>query len=373
MARKDRRRFLTGFVAASAATAITPPLARAQEEVAQNTRAPSAVPPNAQVAAAETQTPSEAAPNRIGGVPGSDFMVDVIKTLGIKYCPSNCASSFRGLHESLINYGGNKKPEFLTCMHEESAAGMCHGYFKVAGRPLLTLCHGTVGLQHAAMAIYNAWCDRVPMIVVGGNDLDAAKRPPGVPTFHSAQDINAMVRDFTKWDDTPVSLQHFAQSMVRAYKIAMTPPYGPVAISLDAGLQQESIHENGERLYIPRHVPTAPPQGDGNAVREAARLLANAQNPVIVVDRAARTENGVRLLVQLAEALQAPVVDQGGRMNFPNTHYLPSAPNVIGRADVIIGLELSDYWGTVNAWIDNGGDDGSGTRESRIKPDTKLI
>ena len=166
-------------------------------------------------------------------------MVDVIKTLNIDYLPSNPASSFRGLHESLINYGKNTKPEFLTCTHEECAVAMGHGYFKAAGKPLMTLCHGTVGLQHACMAVYNAWCDRVPVIIVGGNDLDASKRPPGVPTFHSAQDINALVRDFTKWDDTPVSLQHFAQSMVRAYKIAMTPPYGPVAISLDAGLQQE--------------------------------------------------------------------------------------------------------------------------------------
>ena len=199
---------------------------------------------------------------------------------------------------------------------------MAHGYFKIAGKPLMTLCHGTVGLQHAAMAIYNAWCDRVPVIVVGGNDLDAAHRPPGVPTVHSAQDINALVRDYTKWDDTPVGLQHFAQSFVRAYKIAMTPPYGPVAISLDAGLQQEPMKNNGEKLYIPRYVPTSPPQGDTGAVKEAARLLANAQNPVIVADRAARTENGVRLLVQLAEALQAPVIDQGGRMNFPKTHYL---------------------------------------------------
>src|SRR5712675_1536928 len=283
----DRRKFLTGFVAAGAATALTPP------ELA-----------------------------RVPGIPGSDFMVDVIKALDIKYLPANCASSFRAIHESLINYGGNRMPEYLTCMHEESAVGMAHGYFKVAGRPLMTLCHGTVGLQHAAMAVYNAWCDRVPVIIVGGNELDAAHRPPGVPTIHSAQDINALVRDFTKWDDTPVSLQHFAQSFVRAYKIAMTPPYGPVAISLDAGLQQEPIHENGEKLYIPRYVASAPPQGDTGAVKEAARLLANAERPVIVVDRAARTENGIRLLVQLAELLQAPVVDQGGRMNFPNTHYL---------------------------------------------------
>ena len=166
-------------------------------------------------------------------MPGSDFMVDVIKSLDIDYLPCNPAQSFRGLHESLINYGRNKKPEFLTCTHEEASVAMAHGYFKIAGKPLLVLCHGTVGLQHAAMAIYNAWCDRVPVIVMGGTDLDASKRPPGVPTFHSAQDINALVRDFTKWDDQPISLPHFAQSFVRAYKLAMTPPHEPVMIALD--------------------------------------------------------------------------------------------------------------------------------------------
>jgi thiamine pyrophosphate-dependent acetolactate synthase large subunit-like protein len=152
----------------------------------------------------------------------------------------------------------------------------------------------------------------------------------------------------------------------------MTPPYGPVAISLDAGLQQEPIKGNGEKLYIPRYVPTAPPQGDTSAVKEAARLLANAQNPVIVVDRVARTGNGMKLLVQLAEALQAAVVDQGGRMNFPNTHYLRRPPTAVNNADVIIGMELSDYWGVVNSYIDNG-EHGIGVNTSKIKPDTKLI
>jgi thiamine pyrophosphate-dependent acetolactate synthase large subunit-like protein len=370
----SRRKFLAGVAVAGAATTVASPAATAATQAsvpnAAVPRRPSALPPTMQVAAAETATPKELP--RVKGVPGSDFMVDVIKKLDIKYLPSNPASSFRGLHESLINYGGNKTPEFLTCTHEESAVGMAHGYFKAAGKPLMTLCHGTVGLQHATMAIYNAWCDRVPVIVVGGNDLDAAHRPPGVPTFHSAQDINAIVRDYTKWDDTPVSLQHFAQSFVRAYKISMTPPHGPVAIALDAGLQQEPITENGEKLYIPRYVPTSPPQGDSGAVKEAARLLANAQNPVIVVDRTARTENGMRLLVQLAEALQAAVVDQGGRMNFPSSHYLKRPPTAVNNADVIIGMELSDYWGTVNAWIDNG-EHGIGVNASKIKPDTKLI
>jgi|RhiMetdeSRZDD1v2_1073273.scaffolds.fasta_scaffold129792_1 acetolactate synthase-1/2/3 large subunit len=380
MARKDprpevnRRKFLAGVAVAGAATAVTPPVANGATPAtfpnAEPPRRPSALPPNMHVAAAETGTPKELP--RIGGVAGSDFMVDVIKTLDIKYCPSNCASSFRAIHESLINYGGNKMPEYLTCTHEESAVGMAHGYFKIAGKPLMTLCHGTVGLQHATMGIYNAWCDRVPVIVVGGNDLDAAHRPPGVPTIHSAQDINALVRDFTKWDDTPVGLQHYAQSFVRAYKIAMTPPYGPVAISLDAGLQQEPIKNNGEKLYIPRYVASSPPQGDTGGVKEAARLLANAQNPVIVADRAARTENGVRLLVQLAELLQAQVIDQGGRMNFPKTHYLSRPPTVVSNADVILGLELTDFWATVNAYTDNG-EHGIGINNSRIKPDTKLI
>jgi thiamine pyrophosphate-dependent acetolactate synthase large subunit-like protein len=370
--RVDRRKFLKGVAVAGAAGTVNPQFASATTAAeAAPAHLPTALPPTAHTIAAESGT-LQVEVSRIGGIAGSDFMVDVIKTLDIKYLPANCASSYRGIHESLINYGGNKMPEFLTCTHEESAIGMAHGYFKVTGKPLMSLCHGTVGLQHATMGIYNAWCDRVPVIVMGGNDLDAAHRPPGVPTFHSAQDINALVRDFTKWDDTPVSLQHFAQSFVRAYKIAMTPPYGPVMIALDAGLQQQPIHNNGEELYVPRYTPTSPPQGETGAVKEAARLLANAQNPVIVVDRAARTENGVGLLVQLAEALQARVIDMGGRMNFPKTHHLGAPVTAVNNADVIIGMEVSDFWGVVNSYIDNG-EHGIGINRSKIRSDTKLI
>jgi thiamine pyrophosphate-dependent acetolactate synthase large subunit-like protein len=375
----DRRTFLTGVAVAGAAgtaTTIIPQGAAASATTASPldpAPRPSALPPTAKIAAAEAGLPPEI--KHEAGKPGSDFMVDVIKSLDIEYLPCNPAQSFRGLHESLINYGGNKKPEFLTCTHEEASVAMAHGYFKIAGKPLLVLCHGTVGLQHAAMAIYNAWCDRVPVIVMGGTDLDASKRPPGVPTFHSAQDINALVRDFTKWDDQPVSLQHFAQSFVRAYKLAMTPPHEPVAIALDSGLQEETVRDRS-KLTIPRYVPTSAPQGDMNAVREAARLLANAERPVIIADKMARTANGVKLLVQLAEALQAPVIDQKGRMNFPNTHHLYQTSRgraLIGQADVIIGLELSDYWGTVNGFIDNGDNEGAGLQESHIKPNAKLI
>ncbi len=374
-AKVDRRNFLKGVaVAGAAAGAVAPGAAQALPAAgAEPARIPSVLPPSARTIAAETGMPEKEI-NRIGGKAGSDFMVDVIKTLDIKYLPANCASSYRGIHESLIDYGQNKMPEFLTCMHEESAVAMCHGYFKVTGKPLMTLVHGTVGLMHATMAIYNAWCDRVPVIIVGGNDMDAAHRPPGVPTFHSAQDINAIVRDYTKWDDTPVSLQHFAQSFVRGYKIAMTPPYGPVMMSLDAGLQQEPMHPRaGEAVpSIPKYTPTSPPAGEMGAVRDAAKLLANAERPVIVVDRAARTENGVRLLVQLAEALQARVVDLGNRMNFPRTHHLVSGPPAVANADVILGLELSDFWAVMNSYVDNG-DEGIGFNQTRIKAGMKLI
>ena len=150
-----------------------------------NKRLPSAAMPTYHQIAAETGGLREPT-TQLPGRPASDFMVDVIKSLKIEYIYSNPASSFRGLHESLINYGKNTMPEFLTVTHEESSVAMCHGHFKATGKPQMALMHGTVGLQHACMAVYNAWADRVPIIVVGGNDLDASKRPPGVPTVHSA-------------------------------------------------------------------------------------------------------------------------------------------------------------------------------------------
>src|SRR5262249_24230565 len=181
---------------------------------------------------------------------------------------------------------------------------------------------------------------------------------------------------FTKWDDNPVSLQHFAQSMVRAYKMAMTPPYEPVMLALDGGLQEEPIGEHSGGLYIPRYVKSAPPQAEVGALRETAKLLVNAERPVIVVDRTTRSQNGINLLVELAELIQAPVVDQSNRMNFPNTHHLcqsTQAQALIRDADLILGLEVSDFWNTVKVFIDNGEDHGFGIRQSRIKPGTKLV
>src|SRR5262245_38645599 len=250
---------------------------------------------------------------------------------------SMCASSFIGIHESIINYAGNKNPECITCTHEEISVAMANGYAKVDGKPALVCCHGTVGTQHAAMAVYDAWCDRVPIYMILGNTHDATQRNGDVTWVHSAQDPAGIIRDMTKWDDNPVSLGHFAESAVRAYKIAMTPPYGPVAIVLDDHMQEEVTPAS---LKVPKLVMPTPPSGDAAAVREAAKLLVGAQNPVIMATRAARTPAGLKYLVELAETLQCGVVDQRRRMNFPNRH--PLSGGNANQADVILALEPGD-------------------------------
>ena len=326
----DRRGFLKGASVLAGATPIALAQQAFQAQVAQN-RAP-ASPSEGKAARAEVLTNDR---------PGADFMLDVVKSLGIEYCAANPASSCRGLHESMINYGGNMMPELLTCCHEESSVAMGHGYAKIEGKPMMSMVHGTVGTQHATMAIYNAYCDRVPAIVILGNEMDSVARRSFVEWTHSAQDAAVIIRDYTKWDDAPTSLQHFAESLVRAYKIAMTPPMGPVALVASGKLQEEPIEE--ANLRIPKYTPTIPPQGDSGAIAEAAKLLVNAESPVIVTGRLARTPNGVKLLVELAETLQAPVNDQRNRMNFPSAHALYNTGNV-ASADVILALEVEDIF-----------------------------
>jgi acetolactate synthase-1/2/3 large subunit len=281
-------------------------------------------------------------------------MVDVFQTLDIDYLSMNCASSFRGLHEAVVNRANNTKPEILNCPHEDIAVHMAQGYAKIAGKPMAMICHGVVGLQHATMAMYNAWCDRVPVIVMGGNIVEANKRAPGAEWVHAAIDPAAIVRDFVKWDDQPTSLQHFAESAVRAYKIAVTPPMGPVMLSLDAELQENPIAE-AESLRIPKLAKVIPPQADNGALAETAKLLVAAESPVIVCDRLARTPAGLARLVELAEALQCAVVDNAGRMNFPSRHPLNQSfrrGTVIPQADVVLAIEMNDLWGTLNSFSD---------------------
>jgi acetolactate synthase I/II/III large subunit len=291
---------------------------------------------------------------RVVDRPGSDFMVDVIKSLGIEYVFAMPGSSFAGFHESILNYAGNKNPEFITCMHEESSVAMANGYAKVEGKPVAIAVHGTVGLQHAAMAVYDAFSDHSPVYMILGNTQDATRRGGEVGWVHSAQDPASMVRDYTKWDDQPVSLPHFAESAVRAYKVMMTPPMGPVAITIDTDLQDEQIRP-GLDLRIPKLSMAGPPAADGAAVAEAAKMLMAAENPVLIAGRAARTPEGVRLLVELAETLQCAVLDQHRRMNFPNRHPLNQSmraaaggkPLLIPVAlapDLAVGLESNDFY-----------------------------
>ncbi len=336
-----RRGFLKGAAGAAAGAAALvggSPAVKAQSAERVATPLPSAA-----LAAAEKTSPAPRVDVYTTDRPGADFMVDVIKSLNFEYVCANPGSSFRGLHESLVNYGGNKAPELLTCCHEESSVAMAHGYFKIEGKPLMVMAHGTVGLQHASMAIYNAYADRVPVYIVLGNIQDINFRRGDVEWAHSVQDAAAMVRDFTKWDDNPVSLSHFAESSVRAYKIAMTPPYEPVVIVADAVLQEEPMPEADRRnARIPKLALSAPPAGDSGAVAEVAKFLVGAENPVIVAGRAARTPKGIGLLVELAETLQAPVQDRHFRMNFPSMH--PLNGGSIANADVVLGLEVQDFW-----------------------------
>jgi len=350
----SRRNFLKSIGVGAATSLVAPTKVSAQTAAAEAGKSVSALPPSHYEESMEMGVPegyTEAqAKHYFVQSAGSDYMVDVMKTLDIDYVASNPGSSFRGFQESITVYGGNRKPEFLTCLHEETAAAMSHGYAKIAYQPMAIACHGTVGLQHAAMGIYNAWCDHAPMIIFAGNHMEATDRRPGAEWSHSALDCVKLVRDFIKWDDIPLSLGHYAESLMRAYKIATTPPMGPVAIVLDGHLQEQDTH--GVVPKIPAYTPSVPPHGDLAALRAAAQLLVDAENPVILAGRAARTPVGMENLVELAEALQAPVSGDG-RMNFPNNHYLnQGGRGLLRQADVILGLEKNDFWNTVNSMRD---------------------
>ncbi len=344
----DRRHFLKGTAAGAAALAVDAPIAKAQQAQTRRGASPIGGAPSAEALAAETG-PVPAAEVLTADRPGSDFMVDVLTAIGFEYVCANPGSSFHALHESIVNYGGNKAPELITCCHEEQSVAMADGYAKIEGKPLAVMAHSTVGLQHASMAIYNAYAGQVPAFIILGNTIDATARRPGVEWLHSAQDAASMVRDYSKWDDLPISLGHFAESAMRAYKIAMTPPMGPVLLVADSDLQETPI-EPSVKLRVPKLTLNSPPAADAGAVAEVAKLLVAAQNPVLLADRAVRTPAGMKLLVELAETLQAPVLSG----KFPSRHPLNQVGGrgLIANADLIVGLEVPDLWGAVNSYRD---------------------
>lgn len=302
---------------------------------------------------------------------GSDFIVELLRQYEIPYAAFNPGASFRGIHDSLVNYLGNRTPEFLECLHEEISVAIAHGYARASGRPMAAILHNVVGLQHATMAIYNAWCDRIPVILLGGTGpMSTTRRRPGSDWVHTALVQGNLVRDFVKWDDQPADLESTPDSFARAWQAAMTEPCGPVYLCYDAEIQEE------ERSAFPplpdpaRFRPPAPPAASPQTLQRVAEALLDAEAPVIVADRLGRSAAAFDALVKLAELLNVPVLDQGNRHNFPTRHPMALGEiddEVLAGADYILALDVMDLYGALHT-VDRL------TRETRpmFRPGTRI-
>ena len=293
---------------------------------------------------------------------GSDVVAETLRALEIPYIALNPGSSYRGLHDSLVNHLGNRAPQMLLCLHEEHAVAIAHGYAKVTGKPLAAAVHANVGLMHASMAMFNAWCDRVPIIVLGATGpVDAPKRRPWIDWIHTARDQGALVRPFTKWDDQPASAEAARESLLRAAWLATTPPCGPVYVNLDVGMQEAPLAEPLPPIDAARFVPAvAPVLPDPSLLTQAATLLRNAQRPVILFGRGSRRDDHWANRVALAEALSARVLtDLKLAAVFPTDHPLhagapatfqgPDATQALAAADVVLSLDWVDLAGTLRS------------------------
>ncbi len=327
----NRRGFLKGAAAGAAAGAASivsiPPPAEAQRGGAA---APVAAAPTQEGLARDAGAVRPPSGGRAVQRPGSDLMVQVLKDMGLEYVSANPGSSFEGLQESFINYGNppNKTPEFITALHEESAVTMAHGYGKAEGKPMIALLHGTIGVQHAAMSIYQAYYDRTPVLMIAGRDQ-------GFIAAHTANDMAAMVRSFTKWDAQPKTLEESLTALQRAYNEAITPPQGPTLVVLDTELQKEEARE----MKIPAYRAPQITGIDATRTREIAKGLVDAQNPRIQVGRL-RTPQGVKNAVELAELVGASTstAATNGPMSFPQRHPL-CGPGADTKYDYTLGLE----------------------------------
>ncbi|GAA1501857.1 thiamine pyrophosphate-binding protein [Dactylosporangium maewongense] len=277
---------------------------------------------------------------------GSDVMVDVLARLGIEHLAINPGATLRGLHESLVRAG---KPELLLTLHENVAVGMAHGYAKATGRPMGVALHNLVGLQTGSMALFNAFLDLVPMLVVGGSGpADAARRRPWIDWIHASRDQAAQVRAYTKWDDQPAGLDAAVHSLARAHSITTAFPQAPVYVALDAGLQEDVVSgEPRNALWSPATAlarQSTPTVADADLL-PVAEALAAAERPLLLADTAGRSEAAYRALVALAERLGAGVVDLGARHNFPNTHWADRTQHHhadVAEADVILAVDVRD-------------------------------
>ena len=297
---------------------------------------------------------------------GSDALAELLSRLDLRYLALVPGSSYRGLHDSLVNYSGNRDPRMLVCLHEEHAVAIAHGYAKVTGRPMAVALHSNVGLMHATMAIYNAWCDRVPMLIVGATGpVDAARRRPWIDWIHTSADQGALIRPYVKWDDQPASVEAALDSLAQAYSITRAAPSAPVYVCLDVSLQEQ-------RLPAPPAIPDVrrdrSPRShgpDAEAVRTTLDLLGQARRPLFLFGRLSRDERDWDRRVALAERYGALVLsDLKNGAVFPTAHplhpnppgiFLPAASaGLIGGADLILSLDWTDLAGTLSAAASHG-------------------
>jgi thiamine pyrophosphate-dependent acetolactate synthase large subunit-like protein len=288
-----------------------------------------------------TISASNRSAEREGAIYGSDIIVNILSEYGLEYVAANIGSTFRGLWDSLVNYGHNESPKCVSVAHEEIAIAIAHGYAKASGRPMVALVHDTVGLQHASMAIYNAWCDRVPLIVLGASGpTDASKRRPWIDWIHSSMTPNELVRSYVKWDDFPASIPSALESFVRAYNLAVTDPTAPVFVCFDSEYLEDKVNSNTKVPLKSKNPPPKFPDMDPSSLEEVAKIMLDSESPFIVAGTVGRNLPSVGSLVELAETTGAFVFDTLDRFNFPNTHPL-DAPNkeFLSRADSILALD----------------------------------
>ena len=290
---------------------------------------------------------------------GSDAIAELLRALEIPFIALTPGASFRGLHDSLVNYLGNTRPELVLCIHEENAVALAHGYARVTGRPLAVALHTNVGLMHATMAIFNAWCDRIPILLLGAvGPVDAVKRRPWVDWIHTSRDLGALVRGYTKWDDQPGSIKASLEAILRAYRIALTPPQGPVYVCLDAALQEEGPAPPVPLPALERFAAPSPGVPSPEAVRQCAELLSLSARPLLMIGRVSNDPADFERRVALAERLAAVVLtDIKTGASFPTQHPLhpfpPSlyvsgaATQAIRDADTILSLDWIDLGGTL--------------------------
>jgi thiamine pyrophosphate-dependent acetolactate synthase large subunit-like protein len=308
-------------------------------------------------------------PNRKGNPRlewASDVMAEMLRRLDLKYLAMNPGASYRGLHDSLVNYLGNRDPQMLLCLNEDHAVAIAHGYARVTGEPMGCLLHSNVGLMHGLMEIFNAWCARMPMVVIGATGPKAADlRRPWVDWVHTAKDQGALLRHFTKWDDEPASVKACVESLLRANQIARTAPRGPVYVCLDAGLQEERLDEAPVLPDLRRYVPGPSPRPSIETLETIAKRLVEAQRPIILCGRASRTREDWDRRVALAESLGALVLtdlrtgasfptEHPLHVSPPRPHYPPAAAELVRQADAILVLDSIDLAGTLSL-IEAGG------------------